>query len=250
MKSFCHLVLRVAVFICVVALNPLRAADITMEFDQANKLYEEGKFRDAAEAYAKILSSGKCSSPLLFNLGNAQFKAGQVGRAIAAYERAGQLTPRDADLRANLDFARQRVTGPTVRPGPMRRWMSSMTVNEWSLLALFPVWIWFALMIAGQIRPALKPRIRSTLVGAAAASLVCCALLGWVLNVRYNERLVVVTARDAVVRNGPLPESPSKFTAVDGAELQLLDSKDEWFQVSDGATFTGWLKTNVVERVN
>ena len=226
-----------------------RAADAVPAFDQANKLYEEGKFSAAAEAYAKIIPAGNRSPAVLFNQGNAHFKAGQIGRAIAAYRSAGVMTPRDPDLRANLDFARQRVTGPTLRPAALRRWTDSLTTNEWTLLAIAPVWLWFALMIAGQVRPAFKPRLRNPLIVSGVAALIACGALGWILNARYNEQFVVVTARESVARFGPLAESQSAFTAADGAELLLLDAKDDWVQVSDGAKNSGWVKTNGVERV-
>lgn len=226
-----------------------RAADALPAFDQANKLYEEGRFSAAAGAYAEIVSTGNRSPAVLFNQGNAHFKAGQIGRAIVAYRNAGVMTPRDPDLRANLEFARQRVTGPTLRPASLRRWTDSLTTNEWTLLAIAPVWAWFALMIARQVRPALKPRLRNPLIVSGAAALMACGALGWVLNVRYNEQFVVVTARESVARFGPLAESQSAFTATDGAELLLLDAKDDWIQVSDGAKNSGWVKTNAVERV-
>ena len=50
------------------------------------------------------------------NLGNAYFKSGQLGKAIAAYREAEQMSPRDPDVRANLRFARNQVQGPTLRP--------------------------------------------------------------------------------------------------------------------------------------
>lgn len=231
------------------AILPLKAASPTADFDQANKLYEEGKFESAAEAYRKLVSADKSSSTVLFNLGNAHFKAGQIGRAIAAYRNAAQLTPRDPDLRANLDFARQRVSGPTSRPGQLRRWTDTLTTNEWTLITIIPVWAWFGLMIAGQIRPTLKARLRSPLIISGVASLIVCSVFGWMLNGRYNEQRVVVTVRESVARFGPLAESQSAFTANDGAELQLLDAKDDWYQVSNGAQQTGWMKTNAVERL-
>src|SRR5262245_50565847 len=82
-------------------------------FDSANLLYEQGKFAEAASAYQSLLKSGRTSAAVYYNLGNAFFKAGQIGRAIAAYARAEQITPRDPDLRANLQFARNQVQGPT-----------------------------------------------------------------------------------------------------------------------------------------
>src|SRR5204862_1754388 len=80
-------------------------------FDQANKLYEQGKYQEAASAYQKLLQTEPGSAALYFNLGNAWFKAGQSGRAIAAYRQAERLAPRDPNLRFNLNFVRKKVSG-------------------------------------------------------------------------------------------------------------------------------------------
>src|SRR5258708_6882523 len=93
-------------------------------FDAANKLYEQGKFADAAAGYEKLLQSGQVSEAIYFNWGNALFKSGQIGRAIAAYEQAERIAPRAPDVRANLQFARNQVPGPTLLPDrrpPARR---------------------------------------------------------------------------------------------------------------------------------
>ena len=243
-----------AALICLVtafvAMTRVLAADGTTEFDQANKLYEAGKFRDAAEAYGKIISSGNNSTALLFNLGNAQFKVGNVGYAIAAYRQAAQFAPRDADLNANLQFARGRVTGPTLKSNWLHRAVASLTTNEWTLLAVVPVWLWFALVIAGQFRPALKTSLRTATFTTGVAALLACGALAFVVNHRFNQPTVVVTAREAVARFGPFTESQSAFTAVDGAELRLLDAKEDWFQVTDDGKTFGWLKTNAVVLLN
>src|SRR6185436_11225451 len=83
-----------------------RAEDVAVTFDGANKLYEQGKFVEAAAGYEKLVLGGQSSAPIYYNLGNAYFKSGQIGRAIRAYRQAERLTPRDPDLRANLQFAR------------------------------------------------------------------------------------------------------------------------------------------------
>ena len=36
----------------------------------------------------------------------------------------------------------------------------------------------------------------------------------------------------------------------DGAELRVLDRKDDWLQVSDGARRIGWVKRSEVATVN
>jgi len=219
-----------------------RAALSATAFDAANKLYEEGKFADAASAYEKLTQSGQASAALYFNLGNAFFKSGQIGRAIAAYRQAEQITPRDPDLRANLQFARNQTPSPTLVPGRWQRWLGRLTLNEWTFLAAGVLWLWLLLLAVLQWRPALKPTLRWYLYSLAALGLLLSVCAFFTLRQTRFTRTAIVVAHDATVRFGPLPESPSAFTVHDGAELRVLDQKDEWLQVSAGPRRTGWLR--------
>src|SRR2546425_8526780 len=68
-----------------------RAGDVSSAFEEANRLYEQANLTEAAAAYEKILQSGQATSALYFNLGNALFKSGQIGRAILNYRLAQLL---------------------------------------------------------------------------------------------------------------------------------------------------------------
>src|SRR5262249_59285760 len=74
-------------------------------FFRGNSLYSEERYAEAAAQYEQILGEGLASGSLYFNLGNAYFKAGDVGRAMLNYERARRLMPGDPDLVANLAYA-------------------------------------------------------------------------------------------------------------------------------------------------
>jgi len=117
------------------------AADASADFAAANRLYAEGKFADAATAYEKILQTGVQSPALLFNTGNAEFKSGHLGKAIAAYRRAELLAPRDAELRANLAFVRNQVQGSTLRESRWQNWVGTLTLNEGAILAAGLFWL-------------------------------------------------------------------------------------------------------------
>jgi len=225
---------------------PGRAEISATAFESANKLYEEGKFSDAATAYARLLQGGQTSAALYFNLGNAFFKSGQIGRAIAAYRLAGQLTPRDPDVRANLQFARNQTQGPTLSPNRWQRWLGRLTLNEWTVLAACAVWLWLVLLAVLQWRPGLRTAFRGYGVALAIAALALCALAGAAFYQARVSRVEIVIAKEADVRNGPLTESKTAFTAHDGAELQVLDQKDEWLEVSAGPREIGWLRRDQV----
>ena len=240
--------LRLLLLGALLALWPLPArADLSAAgFDAANKLYEQGKFTQAAAAYEQLLQSGRASAALYFNLGNAWFKAGQIGRAIAVYHQAEQLTPRDPDLRANLQFARNQIQGPTLASSRWQRALTQLSLNEWTLLAAGAVWLWLLLLALRQWRPSLKPALRHYVVAAGLAAALACAGFAAALHQDRFARAAVVIAKDAVVHQGPLEESSEAFTVHDGAELQVLDQKDDWLQVTTDPRRLGWLRRDQV----
>ena len=83
--------------------------DPAVIFSKGNQFYEAGEYGKAAKEYEKILQAGKQSGPVYFNLANSYFRIGLYGRAILNYERAERLMPRDADVKANYNFARSMV---------------------------------------------------------------------------------------------------------------------------------------------
>src|SRR5678815_1292692 len=191
--------------------------DVAGSFDLANKLYEQGKFAEAAAAYEKLSQAGQESPALWFNLGNAYFKGGQVGRAIVAYRRAELLRPRDPDVRANLRFARHQVQGPTVSPGRLDAWLGALTLDEWTLMATAVLWSWLVVLAAGQLRPNLRAMLRGFVLVLAAgfAATVVCLLLAW--QAQRKGAMAVVVAPKAEIHQGPFEDSKTTFAVQDGA---------------------------------
>ncbi len=230
-------------FALVLAALNLSARGFADDFESANKLYEEGHYADAVVDYDKMLASGKVSEAVYFNCGNAYFKLGQLGRAIAAYREAGRLAPRDRELRANLQLARVRARGGAPYHGDrLRAWLGSLSLNEWTCLTMVAFWALFILLALGQWRTPLKPRLKNYVLLAGGATVFLGLCLGLTLYLEYLTPSAIVVAGEADVRNGPLDESQSVFKVRDGAELEVLDQKDNWLQVLDPAQRVGWLR--------
>jgi tetratricopeptide (TPR) repeat protein len=216
-------------------------------FDEANKLYEKGQFPAAASAYEKLIETGGESAALYFNLGNANLKCGRIGRAIATYRKAELLAPRDPDIRANLRYARNQVQGPTLVPPHWQKWISSFTLNEWAMLTVVAFWLLFIFLTLGQWRPAMKQPLRNSTLALGLSLLILSISLAASLKARHFTTIAVVITADATVHHGPLDESPSAFSTHDGAELRVLDRKDQWLEVTSGPQRTGWIKSDLVK---
>ena len=231
----------IGLWLCAFAL----ASQAVDPFEQANKLYEESKHKESAKAYRALLQQGQASPALLFNLGNALFKSGEIGRAIICYRLAEQLAPRDPDIKANLQFARDSVGGgASLRKSALRRFLGILTANELAILVTILGWVWFGLLAVKEIWPALGLSLALYTKAAALGFVFFGFWFAAVLNAQLREAPSVVVANEAVVRYGPFEESQSSFTLRNGAELIVLDRKDNWLQVQDGTQRIGWLRSN------
>jgi tetratricopeptide (TPR) repeat protein len=223
------------------------ASDVVADFSAANRLYAEGNFPAAAAAYETMLQTGARSSSLLFNYANAEFKCGHLGGAIAAYQRAAQLSPRDSEIRANLAFVRNQVQGATLRESRWQNWLGNLSLNEWAIFATVAFWLTFILLAAKQLRPALATRLKGAARIFAALTIFSGTVLGLQAANHFSNASAVVIADNVTARSGPFDDAQSAFTARDGAELSVLDQRDGWVQVQDGAGKSGWLPAKQVE---
>jgi len=244
LRSFILILVLAGTF--VFAAN-IFAAGVTADFSTANKFYSEGKFADAANAYEKILAGGAVSPNLLFNYGNAEFKSGNLGKSIAAFRRAELLAPRDSEIRANLAFVRNQVQGATVRESFWQNWLGNLSLNEWTVFAAIAFWLTFLLLAAKQIRPALASKLKSATWIFAVLTVFSGTILGVQAANHFSRQTAVVISAQATARSGPFDDAQSAFAVHDGAELSVLDRRDDWIQITDGSGKIGWLPAKQVE---
>jgi tetratricopeptide (TPR) repeat protein len=228
-----------------------RADSASDPFFQANKFYEEAKYSQAAAVYEDLLKAGQVSSAIYFNAGNAWFKTGQIGRAIYDYRRAEQLSPRDPDIRANLEIARARAgTSIAALPGSRwTRWVGRVTLTEWTCAASGAAALFFLVLAARQVSPAFAKSSGGVAFALAAGTIWLLICLGLSIDQQLLEKTSIVIVPEAVVRRGPLEESQSAFTAHDGAEMTVLGRDGDWLQVTDSTRRIGWLQQKDVAQI-
>ena len=83
-------------------------------YNLGTALYKQGKFRESARTFQVSLSRHSEQtedtlnrSRILYNLGNAQFKVGDLTGAVTSYQQTLRLDPQDADAHHNLALALQ-----------------------------------------------------------------------------------------------------------------------------------------------
>jgi len=102
------------------------------DFFEANRAYKNDQFQEAIDGYLKLIENGFKNGHIYYNLGNAYFRIGDLGRAILFLERAHLLIPRDDDLLFNLAHARNQAVDDIgdVRTMPIRLLHNSPLASE------------------------------------------------------------------------------------------------------------------------
>lgn len=234
--------------------EPISAQDEIVA--RANQLYQEGDYAGAIEAYEAVLMAGFRSGGLEYNLGNAYFKSGDLGRSILHWERASVLAPGDPDIRANLDLARQ-LTVDAVEPLP-RFWL--LAVLAWwvgllpraALVAVVAIaWLSFTSGAAMRVlaRGEWARRVGSWL---AAGGGVAVLILGTNLFVResrlWEPERAVILAEAAAVRSAPAQDDDLViFEVHEGTRLRIDRRTGDWAEVVLDDGKVGWVRVDVME---
>ncbi|MFC1645670.1 tetratricopeptide repeat protein [Candidatus Omnitrophota bacterium] len=222
-------------------------------FYQGNSHYSEEKIEEAINDYKKALSFGYESGPLYYNLGNAYFKQGFLGKAVINYLRAQRLIPDDADLISNLRYAQSLVKGGIITP--KRSWflrmffvlanrfsLDSITIVSMALCFVFSIVV-VLLILLRNLRKA------CAYVGAAvlilliiSASLFCVQFYSTIIQ---KEAVVIVNGVDSKFE--PLEDATTFFVLNEGESVNVIASKKGWLKIRRPDSKQGWVKESDIE---
>jgi len=233
----------------------------------ANRLYEAGEFGAAAAAYQALVDAeATADAPfrndvpfrngvVYYNLGNAYFKLGDVGRAVLNYRRAQRLLPRDEDVAANLRLARAQTQDRLeVEDGNgLARWVERL-LTEWLTLdeAATVALILWVLVCALVILALLRPRYRQVLRYAIITVAVVLALSVLSVGLRVwdaRRAPAVIVANNVEIRSGPGTDYLTEFTLHAGAEVRVIEARDEWLRIALPGDLQGWGPVDAVVMV-
>jgi tetratricopeptide (TPR) repeat protein len=229
-----------SLLLCVTALGEA-------VFDQALAAFEKGAFSEAAAGFERVLTNGTPKFGALYNLGNARYRNGEPGRAIAAWRQAGRAEPLNAYVRHNLAFARRQLGTP--EPPAWAGWIGRLSITGWGFAAAAAAWCWAALLAVCRTCPHLAHRLRGLLVASGILTVVLLAGYSAALALRASEMNAVVIARGAGARYGPVEESQFSHPLADGAEVRVEEEVRGWLRVVDPSGRTGWLPAEQVIRI-
>ena len=199
-----------------------RALKSSPGLPETDALYEQSALKFEAAA------RGECHpGAAWYNAGNAWFKSGGLGRAIACYRQARIFRPFDPTVNENLKSARALNVDSVDQTGglPISLWPA-----RWIYSALVLVWFFLMMFVLLHVRY----RKTLTMVGGGICGSMVIALGAIALIVHnHNGTDGVVIVGEVYGRKGPAYTYETAFNEPlhDGLEFHVNDRRSQWLQI-------------------
>ncbi|MGV3460828.1 MAG: tetratricopeptide repeat protein [Flavobacterium sp.] len=246
MKKLLYLLLLVTV--------STAAQDAGNLYTEANKLYQSGKYNEAATLYEGILKSRHESAELYYNLGNAYYKQNKIAPAIYNYEKALILDPDNADVQNNLNFAEQkRIDKITPLPKPGL----SGLVESWAGGYHYDSWAWGAVVFAflslitfaGYYLLKKEKHKRIFFAGLCLSVLlfvVSIASSAFLYRAASEDNPGIVFTKSLAVKTDPDNDAADAFRLHEGTKVQVEDLGGDWAKIRLQDNREGWVSSGAI----
>jgi hypothetical protein len=223
----------------LLALAGRALAGTDPDFRQGLEAFAAGANDQAATAFRELAE--RAPSPGAFhNLGNAEWRRGQTGEAILAWERAQWLSPYSANTRANLRYARHKAQ----LPAPGLAWdeicSTWLPVSLWPVLAAGSFWVALAMVLLPSVLPWRRADWHQALAAACLAVFLLC--LPALVGVQGRAKLGIIRTADTPLRLTPTHEAQVLGKLPAGEMARLERTRGGYVYVRAANDAAGWVE--------
>ncbi len=229
------------------------AGSFQERFNQAERLYEEGKYAGALAVYQDI-ERFVAHWKLFYNMGNCYYKAGSFVKAKIYFLRAERLNPFEASIQKNIDIVDKQFSDKIEGEEPdfLTRLAlhieSVISMNVLSVILLIVVII-LNVFIFLLIK---KGKSRFRLYGVSFSLVIVLVIGGYHIYRTGKQNLrntAVIVKADSELRSGPGENNTILFKVNPGLKVKIIEKSRSWVQVSASAQVAGWMEEDRLERI-
>jgi tetratricopeptide (TPR) repeat protein len=254
-----------ALFVFVLVLGaaaPALAQSRTLDgtFSEANAAYARGDYEQAATLYEQLVEAGVDDVDVYYDLGLCHARRGAHGRAVAAFERALRLDPRDTAALTALDASRatlgrrraEREGEALVDTGPPALDALFGWASEDLLAMLFLILeALLTLSLAGLlVTTHERYRIALGIIAPLTALLLATTAVGLLARTGGFDPgpAAIVVREGASMREGPALDARERHQAFEGERVFITAEDGGFVRVETGSRI-GWVDSSDLVRL-
>ena len=246
---------------------PAFAGNAASLIERADSAYTADDFASAVSLYNEAIDTEGSSSMLFYNLGNAYYRMGNLGKAIVNYERALRLDPTNRDARENLEFVNSKITDQIGDSGTFLSNTADTVVaaahpDTWGYIALAS----FILMLGAIALYAFAGNVAVRKIGFFGGFILLVVTV--VTNIfafkgaakAQSHTTAIVVEPSTILSTSPRQpkdRTEEAFLLHEGTKVEILDSVAvpadttgrKWYDVSVDNTHRAWISSDAIEKI-
>jgi hypothetical protein len=200
----------------------------------------------AAQPSQSNTAASGYSAAALFNLGNAEARAGKNSLAVLDYKRAQLLAPDDPDIAANLHFVRAKAGLPDAPESWLTRSLNFARPNTLAWFGSFGLVLAGVSLLLVRIYPRRLVAFRSL---TFAGALLLAATIGSAIMTWPTVNEAVVIARETPARTSPVLAAEPAFKLRAGETVMVRAEHQDFTLVQTMMGRSGWVARVNLSRV-
>jgi tetratricopeptide (TPR) repeat protein len=216
----------------------------------AKAAYEAARYDEAiAGSYASL------SPDVLYNIGNACYRAGSPGHAALYYRRALARDPGHQEARQNLRFIERKHGAITIHRPDYQYALARIPLSTWKGMLWTGAWFCvLGVLVFAATRPGARLRMAAIVAMMIAPLLAAGGALGW----RYFPddaefaplaRQAVIIGEKVILYSEASRTAPEVIDAPPGSLCEVIRESGRWAYVAFATKTRGWVPVEAIESI-
>ncbi len=239
----------------VILLAPARARADDAVPDPARAAYDSAKYGDAITLWLKSAPYEDLSPDLLYNIGNACYRAGSPGHAALYYRRALLRDPSHQESRQNLRFIERKFGSITIRRPDYQYALARIPLANWKNTLWAGVWLCgLAVLVFPATHYGARIRVAAISALIIGPMLITFGGLGWEYFPNDAEfiaprRQAVIVQDKTAVHADASRTSSEVIDAPPGSLCEVIEESGRWVYIAFTTKTRGWVPAETLERI-
>jgi len=242
---------------CAVLLLGIGSGEVRAESPaaMAGEAYASARYDEAISHWLKAGNHEDLSPDILYNIGNACYRAGSPGHAALYYRRALARDPGHQESRQNLRFIERKYGAITVHRPEFQYAIARVPLSWWQGMLWSGAWLCaLAILVFPATRPGNRMRAVAVIALVIAPLLAAAGALGW----RYfpNDaqfaplaRQAVIIGENAILHSEAARTSPEVIDAPPGSLCEVIRQSGRWAYIAFASKTRGWVPVEAIEKI-
>ena len=208
-------------------------------FAVANDLYLQKNFQKAYQIYDGLVQEGFEDPSLWYNFANVCMQIDQPEKALAYYEKALQIHPKDEEIQSNLKFVRHQLNITDLSETSFFKKMDETYLYAITVLL---TWISVLLILIFFIYQKFKKNRIYQLASIISVLFTFFFLFQslFVYQFRHLKKFAIAQEELLLYKN-PAVLSQEVYDVFNGQKVEVLQQSNGWSEIKTDKNKTGWV---------